>query len=295
MGYTFVREVKVLLMKPKPNCTGQRFGMLVVLGLGSKRPHKNSFCQLWKLKCDCGTVIEKPRSDFENSGQVSCGCKRKRGLVDNKRRPLDIKGQKFGSLQALFLTGKKDVQGKPTWRFQCDCGSICELSLSDIRRYEYNGTRINCGEVDNHPERWLTYPPMPKLIPAEVGQLLIKYLPLCELDYQQIDSEIEDEKRDRLLRAAWIITYRRWQGEVISELHESRIIKKHLRYCSIDVFWKRKLEDSGGLLYNGSGKKRTIGSTMTNLTSNDYPVLETQGINMVSIPSRPKKLKFKRC
>lgn len=277
-------------MREKPDCTGQRFGMLLVLGKGSRLPRKNSYRQLWLARCDCGKVIELPRGYFEINGQVSCGCKRKRGLVDNNRRPLNISGKKFGTLQAVALTGKKDSHGKPTWTFRCDCGNIRKMSLSDIRRCEYQGTRINCGNRQKHAERWLTYPPTPSPYPTEAGQLLIKYLPMTELKYQQIDSEVEDEKRDRLLRAAWIVTYRRQQGEEISELHESRIIRKHLRYCSIDVFWKRKLETQGGFLYNVNGNKKEIGDTMTDLTSNDYPVIETQGTNTLSI----KRLKFKR-
>lgn len=278
------------MVKAKPDCTGQRFGMLVILGKGSKQSYKNSYRQLWQAQCDCGKVVELPRGYFEINGQVSCGCKRKRGLVDNKRRTLDISGQGFGNLQALGLTGKKDAYGKPTWLFQCSCGNTCQMSLSDIRRREYKGTRINCGERVKHPERWLTYPPTPKPYPKEAANLITKYLPLCELNYQQIDSAVEDEKRDRLLRAAWIITYRKSCGEEISELHESRIIRKHLHYCSIDVFWRRKLEANGGLLYDVSSRKRQIGSTMTKLTSHDYPVLETQGIKILPI----KKLRFNR-
>lgn len=278
-------------MRQKADCTGQRFGMLVVLGVGSKRPYKNSYRQLWRVQCDCGKTFELPRGDFEINGQVSCGCKRNRGLVDNRRRPLDISRQRFGSLRAIALTGKKDASHKPTWTFQCDCGNNREMSLSRLRQLEHGNTRINCGDRSKHPNRYLTYPPTPKPYPTEAGKLLVKYLPLTEIDCRQVDSEVEDEKRDRLLRAVWIITYRRSRGEEISELHESRIIRKHLRYCSIDVFWKRKLEALGGLLYNRSGNKKEIGGTMTKLTSNEYPALETQGIKMLP----PKKLKFKRC
>lgn len=264
-------------MKAKPDCTGQRFGMLVVLGKGSKQLYKNSYRQLWQLQCDCGKVIEIPRGYFEHNGQLSCGCKRKRGLVDNNRRPLDINGQRFGSLQAIALTGKKDNDGKPTWHFQCDCGNTREMSLSAIRRCENGHIRINCGDESKHPEKWLIYPPTPTPYPKEAGELLIKYLPLTKLNYQQIDSQVEDERLDRLIRAAWIITYRRMRGEDISPLYESRFIRKHLRYCSIDVFWKRTVEHQGGLVYDVSNRKKEIGSTMTNLTSNDYPAIETQG------------------
>lgn len=281
------------MTKALPDCTGLRYGLLTVLGKGGRRSHKKSYCQLWKMQCDCGKVIEIPRHYFENCRQVSCGCKRKRGLVDNKRRPLNIKGQRFGQLVAIKLTGKKDNGQKPTWLLQCDCGLVIEFSLSRIRQLEHGDTRINCGSRINHPDRWLTYPPTPKPYPRDAGELLIKYLPLTELRYQKIDSEIEDEKRDRLFRAAWIITYRRSRGEIISELYESRIIKKHLRYCSIDVFWRRKLKESGGLIIDRCYNKRElkIGNAVTNITPQNYPVIETQEKNILFA----KKIRFRRC
>lgn len=273
----------------KPDCTLQRFGRLRVVG--KSRPHPK-YGHLWVLRCDCGTVLELPRSSFDKQmGQVSCGCKRRLGMVDNKRRPHNITGQKFGALTAIALTGKRDKNNKPTWLFQCDCGSSREMSLSCIRGHQSSSRRINCGVKANHPERWLHYPPAPIPYPKDAAQILIKYLPYTELTYFQVDSALEDEKRDRLLRAAWIVTYRRSQGEDISDLHEKRIILKHLRYCSIDVFWRRKLESMGGLIYDRSGKKKHIGITMTNITSSDYPAIETQGINR--IPT--KRMKFKRC
>ena len=303
------------MVAAKPDCTGQKFGMLTVLGKGSRATYKKSnrketYCYLWRLQCDCGKVIEIVRGDFDRAngrGQVSCGCKRKKGLVDNKRRPIDISGQKFGTLVAIALTGKKDTHKKPTWLMKCDCGNKCEKSLSDIRRREYQGIRINCGDRSNHPEKWLTYPPLPNPYPQEAGEILKKYLYLTKLNYRCVNSAVEDEKRDRLIRAAWIITYRRQEGEIISELHEKRIICKHLRYCSIDVFWRRKLEAYGGLLYDISGNKKQIGNTMTDVTLDDYPVIETQGINTLPVlqnsvegdlPHRfcaKKRLKFNRC
>lgn len=284
------------MVAAKPDCTGWRFGMFTVLGKGSRASYKKSngktSCFIkWKLQCDCGTIIELRRHDFDRNrgGQKSCGCLKKLGY-DNNRRPLDISGQRFGNLSAIQLTGKKDFYNKPTWLFQCDCGNTCEKSLSCLRNYEYYNRRINCGIKASHPERWLHYPLPPIPYPKEAGDLVVKYLHLTSLHYAQIDSAVEDEKRDRLLRGAWIITYRRSQGEEISELYESRIIKKYLRYCSIVVFWRRSLEKKGGLMYDASNIKREIGITMTNITSHDYPVLETQGIK--SIPT--KKLKFYR-
>ena len=288
---------RTAVRKSSPDCTGQRFGQLTVLGLGGKRKRqdRNTYKQLWKLQCDCGKIIEVPKEAFSNGRQISCGCAKRLGLIDNKRRPVDISGQKFGTLTAIALTGRKDKYKKPTWKFECDCGSIRELSFSRIGTYNYYDIRINCGDRTQHPERWLEYPPTPNPYPKEAGELLTKYLPLTELSYQQINAAVEDEKRDRLLRAAWILAYRRSQGEEISELHEARYIRKCLQYCSIDVFWKRKIETNGGFLYTVNSNKKQIGIRMTDVTFNDYPVIETQGINLMSDNPTSKHLRFKRC
>jgi hypothetical protein len=294
-----LRQIERNQKRAKPDCTGERFGRLLVLGKGDAVLDKRNYSiQLWQLQCDCGKTIQLPRSSFEDKGQISCGCARRLGLIDNKRRPTDISSQFFGSLRAIALTGNKDKYNQPTWKLQCDCGNTCELSLKKLNHKQHQNLWINCGDSKKHPERYLEYPPTPNPYPQEAGVLLAKYLPLTELNYRQIDTAVEDEKRDRLLRAAWILVYRRSQGAEISELHESRYIRKHLRYCSIDVFWKRKIEQHGGFLYTIDGSKKEIGNTMTNTTLNDYPAIETQGINMLSTntnKSSSKHLKFKRC
>ncbi|MEH2135441.1 hypothetical protein [Nostoc sp.] len=287
-------------MVSKPDCTGRRFGMLTVLGHGDrttyqKSNNKLSYRYLWRLRCDCGKEIQVPRGAFDrkNGGQVSCGCKRKNGLVDNKRRPKDITGIRFDSLVAIALTGRKDSQGKPLWLFQCDCGRTREISLSQAGR-QAKKYRLNCRDKIHIPGAW--YPPCPIPYPEDAAKILTKYLHLTELKYKQIDSEIEDYKRDKLIRAAWIVAYRRRQGEKISELHESGIISKHLRYSSIHIFWKRKMEEYGGMLYDVSNYKREIGGRMANLTSHNYPELELEGTRMLPTNNlQPlKRLKFSR-
>lgn len=275
--------------------TGQKFGRLTVLGKGGQKPdNRGSYIQLWKLQCDCGNVVERPRSSIEAKGQISCGCARGLGLIDNKRRPRDITGDRFGNLQAIKLTGKKDKNNQPTWLLRCDCGNTCEFPLKILNHKQRWNLWVNCGDRSRHPEIDCSYPPTPNPYPKEAGELLEKYLHLTELDFQKINSEIEDEKRDRLLRAAWILVYRRQQGEDISELYEINFIKKHLRYCSVDVFWRRKIEQHGGFLYTRSGNKKQIGKAMSNGNALDYPELELdlRGTNI--LPISAKRLKFVR-
>jgi hypothetical protein len=285
-------------MKAKPDCTGQRFGYLVVLGKGERKERKdrkNNYRQLWNLKCDCGNIISKAREDFDSGKQVSCGCRKKE---HKGRQRIDIAGQKFGTLTVVKAVDTRDKYNKPQWLFNCDCGNQCLYSVRTLHQKQYYGIRINCGDRNLHPEIWLEYPPTPSPYPALAGELLIKYLYLTELEYNQINSAVEDEKRDRLMRAAWIITYRRSQGEKFTELYEKNFISKHLAYASIDVYRRQQLEYYGGLMYDSSGNKKTIGDKMTNSTSQSYPELETLGINCMSMDNNVKinkKFKFRRC
>lgn len=276
----------------KPDCTGKRFGKLKVLGIGDRKPVKNTYVQLWVLECDCGKVIQIPRSTFDGSGQISCGCFRNSIWAGNNFRSVNITGQIFGDLTAKYLTNNKNC-GKPAWLFQCVCGKTREMSVSGIRARQKDGIRINCGDRTAHSDRMLHYPPTPNPYPKEAGELLCKYLHLTELPYQQINAAVEDEMRDLLIRAAWIITYRRQQGEEISQLYEVRFFRKYLRYAAIKVFWRSKLEKNGNFLYDSYGKKREIGNSMTNETLDIYPEFIKQG-EKFKVPSIQKRFKFNR-
>lgn len=276
-----------------PDCTGQKFGMLTVLGRGERLNNRPT----WRLLCVCGKIIQKPRGDFDRKTgypQTSCGCQKK---FHTGRKPKDLSGQTFGTLTALKLSNTK-TGNHPNWLLKCTCGGFRELCCSVISSYLKRGERLTCGNRNNHPDLYLEYPPNPIPYPQSASEIVAKYLHLTkiqEIDKTIFDHLLEDEKVNRLIRAAWIIVYRRMQGEIIADLHEKRIINKWFRYASIKTFWDRKLEVNGGFLRDRYNNKKQTGSTMTDLTLNNYPEIETQGITM--LPSNPvlKHLKFKRC
>ncbi|HDR9285133.1 TPA: hypothetical protein QDB46_000187 [Burkholderia multivorans] len=53
--------------------TGQRFGRLVVLGKGPKRPSKLGGSN-WICRCDCGNEVIAVGSSLRSGGRKSCGC-----------------------------------------------------------------------------------------------------------------------------------------------------------------------------------------------------------------------------
>jgi len=272
--------------RAKPNCVEQRFGFLTVIGKAEIIQNESGRSRgLWLLQCDCGQVIKLPRGDFDRvgRGQRSCGCQKHIG----GRKPWDIAKQRFGSLVAVALTGRK-YQGKPTWLLQCDCGGSSERSLSSLDQ----GWKLNCGAAAHLPGAW--YPPAPSPYPSEAGALVVKYLHLTRVSCAQVNAAVEDWKRERLERVAWIVTYRRHQGEVISEMHESRYIQKCLRYASMSVHRRRKLERDGGLSFTSDNKAIRIGSVMTDSTSQNEPVIETQAENVLSMVKPSRRLKYRK-
>lgn len=281
----------------KPDCTAQKFGSLTVLGKAEIIKDKSGRSrQLWELKCDCGKIVKRPRDSFDRVDRrsVSCGCaKRQRMRELGRKNLIDISGQRFGSLVAIELSLSVRHYDRPAWKLRCDCGGIVFWNSRRLK----SGCYLNCGNRRKHPENWLHYPLAPDPFPAEAGVIVAKYLHLVRSRYSVVDSAIEDSKLDKLLRAAWIICYRRRSGEILSEQYERRFILKHLRYCSIDVFWMRKIESSGGFLYNRCNQIKQIGSTMTDLTSN-FEVVNPQGETQPELicSNRPvRKAKFRRC
>lgn len=286
--------------RSKPDCTGQRFGMLTVVGKGEIVRANGRSRRLWNLICDCGNTVSLPRGSFDGmkSKQKSCGClgkERRKELVDNKRRPEDISGQRFGSLTVLRLSGENQVYGKwskPLWECQCDCGNVVKMTHSRLD----SGYRLNCDDRTKH-EWGLWYPPAPIPYPAEAWRLVEKYLKYTQPmhHWNVVDQEVQDEKRDRLIRICWILVYRRQQGEEISDLKERRYIMKSLRHIGTQVYWKRKLEQRGGLAYNIHGIKREIGGVMTDRTLQNYPVAEAETLGNKILSKPPKRIKFRRC
>ncbi len=274
----------------RSDCTGQRFGMLTAIKKGGWKDERKKD-RIWLLECDCGNFVARQRNSFDTPKSIlpSCGCAKKTGLIDNKRQHKDLTGQRFGSLIAVKLTGKKDKQNKITWLLECDCGGTREWSWTSLKA-RHDKYRVNCGNRSNHLDSWMHYPIAPSPYPEEAGIIAKKYLHLTELPYKNVQSSVEDEKRDRLLRAAWIITYRKSLGEEISDLHEENYIKKFLRYASISVLRKKYSEIFPKKRYS---KSKSTGNKMTNSTSNSYPEIQFSGENS-RIRKIQKRVRFKR-
>ena len=101
-------------MREWPDLTGQRFGMLTVIG---QAPSTDKGRRRWICKCDCGTEKIILGCNLKRGTTVSCGCKRKN----------DLTGQKIGKLTVLERSDEFASRGSRQtrlWKCQCDCGAI---------------------------------------------------------------------------------------------------------------------------------------------------------------------------
>jgi len=101
-------------MREWPDLTGQRFGMLTVVG---QAPSTDKGRRCWICKCDCGTEKIVLGSNLRRGTTVSCGCKHRHNLA----------GQKIGRLLVLERSEQYGFRGKrqvQLWKCRCDCGAI---------------------------------------------------------------------------------------------------------------------------------------------------------------------------
>lgn len=68
-----------------------------------------------------------------------------------KSHPVDVRGQKFGKLTALYPTEQRDYRGSVIWHCRCDCGNEIDISLNKLK----HSTQISCGCVRKQKQKEL--------------------------------------------------------------------------------------------------------------------------------------------
>jgi hypothetical protein len=282
-------------MRSSLDITGNKFGMLLCVGSRQELTGKTrkTYTKIWQFQCDCGKLVELSRHYIEYNGQKSCGClgRDRKGRVDNKRRPDNIQGQRFGNLVAVEMLPEVREWNSAIWRCQCDCGNIVNFNRKRLNK----GIRLNCGDKKNHKFYLKKYPESPSTLPEEVWKIVEQYLIFTKAEYKaDFQSQaIEDEKFNRLLRAAFILYWRRSQGEDLDKLFERRYIHKYLRYARISTRVKA-IRERHGIKDIIRDDLSQIGKYMTNVIMS----VDSEGNlreGSILLPKKPRRFKFKTC
>lgn len=292
----------LLMVKPDP--IGQRFGLLTVIGKGTPRRYPSGeLRQRYKCRCDCGKVIQLPRGDFDRKkyGQKSCGkCASRRVspypyCTLGTRRAADLIGQRFGQLTVIERLYGELQNNSPVWMCRCDCGGMAKRSTEILRRGLPKSR--NCDNRALHPDLNPHYPPTPEPYPVDAAAIVAQYLYMVRVGGDRVDHAIEDEKLEMLMRAAWIVVYRRSVGEIMNDMHIKRYLRKTLGYAAVRVYRMRKVEQGGGVAYmmNGNIQKGIAMTDRTSLievvSSNEQKTHPEFGLSTRKV----KRIRFKRC
>lgn len=146
-------------------------------------PHNTLFLERLKNKkgrfvCSfCGKEFISDISSVGTGLTKSCGCLHKKKSRENTF--VDITGQRFGKLVALYPTGESN-NNRAIWHCKCDCGNECD-AIGHLLR---NGHKISCGCSNSKGEI---------KIEKVLKELNIKYI------YQKkFDDFINENKRQYL-------------------------------------------------------------------------------------------------
>lgn len=112
--------------------TGRVFGDLTVL----KRTKNRRGRTCWICRCRCGKLKAVTAHELKAGKTKSCGCR-----IHTTKRMIDLTGQRFGRLTALYATDKRDRKGSVYWHCRCDCGNETDVTESGL----VHGTSKSCG------------------------------------------------------------------------------------------------------------------------------------------------------
>ena len=138
------------------NLVGQTFGRLTVTSEAEPMIYKNGNRQRrWNVVCECGNERVVHQKSLRSGATVSCGCYNNDRMSElGKKQSLNIQGEKYGRLEPIKDTGKRDDRSA-VWLCKCECGNYKEASVRCLR----SGNVASCGclfqeFVDNKNKEW---------------------------------------------------------------------------------------------------------------------------------------------
>lgn len=255
---------------------GQRIGKLTVV----REAGKDKWGSIkFEFRCDCGNTCIQTGRSVRQQLRPSCGCDRRSGDWFKSRRMI---GERLGSLTVAEII--KNDRGDLLCVCDCDCGNAILKSPGSFRASQKRQVFPNCGDRTKHPEgQLLRYPESPKPYPEESAKIVQKYM---KTQKRNTYPEEDCLRMDALMRSAWVITYRRSQGESISEPMEKGIILKALRFASHTAKIRAIIPTY-----------RQLKGGRTAMVERQQTLTEQSVATASDMPAFPKKKnrKFKRC
>lgn len=122
--------------------TNQKFGKLTAIKIVGQDKNKNN---LWLCKCECGRYTKVITKNLMYGNSKSCGkCFTSHTNNNgnyNSNTFVDLTGQRFGNLTALYPTKERTKWNSVVWACCCDCGNYCKVSSQHL----IDGNTQSCG------------------------------------------------------------------------------------------------------------------------------------------------------
>ena len=97
--------------------------------------------KIYHCKCECGNEKDVPAETLRKGESQSCGCLNRELAAERcKKTRIDLTGQRFGKLVALFPIYSENG-GHTLWHCKCDCGNECDIDMGNLRQ----GFSQSCG------------------------------------------------------------------------------------------------------------------------------------------------------
>ena len=125
--------------------TNQKFGLLTAI---EPTKDRQGGSVVWKCQCDCGNICYVTAGNLRSGHTKSCGCAI--GKFASEKQYIDLKGQRFGKLIALEYIKPDKEHPKSRWKCQCDCGNICYVPVTCLRRSDFT---MSCGCINSRGEQ----------------------------------------------------------------------------------------------------------------------------------------------
>ena len=195
---------------------GQKFGKLTVISKAQNKKNRG----YWHCKCDCGNECDINTAFLLSGHTRSCGCLLKE-VAHNRR--IDLTGQRFGKLTALYPIKTKKGDKQPYWHCKCDCGNEKDIQAGALR----SGATWSCGCMKSKAEE-------------NIINLLTRHN--INFKYQYSFDDIKQYKFDFFVNNSYIIEYdgkqhfiddHGWNNkELVQKNHKRDLLKN--QYCFIN-------------------------------------------------------------
>lgn len=133
-----------------PDLTGRQFGELTVIRKVENTKHNST---QWLCKCSCGTDYVVQGSLLMTGKRTRCPSK----VHEKNYAYVDITGQRFGRLVALYPSRRYDKSGSVVWHCQCDCGNEVDVPYNSLIYANQKSCGCQKKEHDQKLKTFLTH------------------------------------------------------------------------------------------------------------------------------------------